>query len=480
MKGIVASIKGKYAVVLTQNGLFKRIKALPGMSVGMETELEQATNGAVSRRKVMKIASIAAAGLLVLGVGFGAYSYTVPYSYIDLDINPSIGLTVNMYDRIIEAEALNDDGEKLLLDKELKHKKLDYGVADLLDSAVQQGYLIVWSEGIDTSAIPSAQENQSTSDSSQPSDGGTQSLIEQNPLDQASIAGPDVGDQSDDGAVSDETTVIENAVMFTVSSSDTKKSNELKKKIENTASMKLEEDNVNSEVLVGEASVEQRDAARELGVTPGKLALIEDALKHTPEKKPDDIKNTAVKDLIEIARNNSKKDQPKKGIPQKKSDNNKASGSEKGVDSANSRESGNTSISNKNSNKNSSSNKNNNNKNDEGNKKEKGNVGNVVKEQSRKTDNSQHTGNNSNNSNNSNSNDKHQRDKMKGPNVKDVLEKSSEALKKEREILKDDFLSQIKDNKNDKPGKNDKPDKNDKNDKNDKTDKNTKTDRTAD
>lgn len=29
VKGIVAEIKGKYAVILTQDGLFKKVRALP-------------------------------------------------------------------------------------------------------------------------------------------------------------------------------------------------------------------------------------------------------------------------------------------------------------------------------------------------------------------------------------------------------------------------------------------------------------------
>ncbi len=371
MKGIVADIKGKYAVVLTQDGLFKRIKALPDMEIGVEIDLDQPSVTKYSRT-MMRITSIAAACLLALGAGVGAYSYTVPYSYIDLDINPSVELTVNIYDRIIGVEALNEDGSMLIRDMSLKHMKLDSGVSTLLNSAVEQGYLEVTQSdagqqsagGTDASGSepqPSADTGEvkdsaavgdtiGTSDTdatiNDATDAIKNSAAEDVKIDVTndaedsgkkddpggkSVPSP-AGDAGNSSGVSNASgkkaadaggsTKIKNAVMVTVSSSNPKKAGSLKKSLEEAASKKLKQDNISSKVLVAQTSLEQREAARRLGVTPGKLALIENVVTNMPEVDLEEIKNTAVKDLLELAR--SKKSES--GNKEKHNESSKAGG----------------------------------------------------------------------------------------------------------------------------------------------------------
>lgn len=259
MRGIVAELNGKYAIILTQDGSFKKIKTAAYMTVGSEIDLNQPAGNFKVTRLITKVSSIAAAALLALGIGYGAYSYTVPYSYVDVDINPSIELTANVYDRIIKVEALNNDGIKLLNSRSLKNVRLEEGVSQLLNIAVEQGYL---------KAEP----------------------------------------------------VIENAVLFTVSSTDGNKSGELKRELTDAASKELDRGNIKSEVLVGEASVKQRDDARKLGVTPGKLALIEDAMGDDPELKLEELKKAAVKDLVKKVRDKKAAEEKEKAAERKEKD----------------------------------------------------------------------------------------------------------------------------------------------------------------
>lgn len=60
-----------------------------------------------------KIALAACAVLIALGVG-GAYAYTTPTAYVGIDVNPSIELGLNCFDRVVSAEGLNQDGQKVL------------------------------------------------------------------------------------------------------------------------------------------------------------------------------------------------------------------------------------------------------------------------------------------------------------------------------------------------------------------------------
>lgn len=283
MKGIVAQIEGKYAVILTQDGSFQKVRAKPYMETGVEIDMDQPSEKFRNTRFAMKVTSIAAAALLALGTGYGAYCYTVPYSYVHLDINPSIELTANVYDRIIKAEALNEDGQKLLKGRNLKHVKIDEGVSDLLGAAVQEGYLADNTHQAGD-AVSSTGEDANTSGNGSNASGGASDNAgdSTNPSNKIPPQGND------------------NAVLLTISSNSSKKSGILKKEITDTASKELDNDKVDSEILVGEASMEQRNEARELGVTPGKLALIEDALEDEPELQLDDLKKNSVKELLKI------------------------------------------------------------------------------------------------------------------------------------------------------------------------------------
>jgi hypothetical protein len=247
MKGIVADIKGKYAVVLGKDGSFTKVRNNGSYNIGCEIDIEKPA--AIKTSLAARVAFLAAGALLVIGIGYGAYSYTVPYSIIDVDINPSLEITTNIYDRIIKAEALNEEGQKLLQAGSLKHSSLDKGVAVILNNAVRQGYL--------------------------------------------------KGDAAD------------NAVVFTIVSEDAKRSEKLRKGIETVAIAELKEEGVKSKVVVGKASRQEHDSAREIGLTQGKLGLIEKAIEAEPGLKLEDLRDVPVKDILKKVRENRKADRRK-------------------------------------------------------------------------------------------------------------------------------------------------------------------------
>ena len=88
-----------------------------------------------------KAASMVAAILLVAFLGLGAYSWTIPVQYINIDINPSVELVINRYNRIIRQNPLNDDGEKLLESVDLQLQKYEKGVHAVIETAKSLGYL---------------------------------------------------------------------------------------------------------------------------------------------------------------------------------------------------------------------------------------------------------------------------------------------------------------------------------------------------
>ena len=88
-----------------------------------------------------KYAAMAAVLVLLLG-GVGVYSQNSAVdSIIELDVNPSIELSVNKKERVVEAKALNDDAVAILEDMDLKGADLDVAVNALIGSMLKHGYL---------------------------------------------------------------------------------------------------------------------------------------------------------------------------------------------------------------------------------------------------------------------------------------------------------------------------------------------------
>lgn len=82
------------------------------------------------RQKHIKLIrfSMAIVCFLVVLAGIGGYfSYTMPVAAISIDINPSIELKINMYDKVIDVKGYNEDGIKLV--EELKVQYMEYSEA---------------------------------------------------------------------------------------------------------------------------------------------------------------------------------------------------------------------------------------------------------------------------------------------------------------------------------------------------------------
>ena len=90
----------------------------------------------------MRYAACAVVMLVLLINGFGFYSiYKVPVSYISVDVNPSIELSLNRLDRVVAATAYNDDGEKILDHLNLRGKTYTAAIDTLLADEDFQKYL---------------------------------------------------------------------------------------------------------------------------------------------------------------------------------------------------------------------------------------------------------------------------------------------------------------------------------------------------
>lgn len=92
----------------------------------------------------MRRAAAAVAACLCIAALYGGglrWQNTRVESVIGLDVNPSIEISVNRKDKILEAEPLNEDGAAVLADMDLDGVDLNIGVNAVIGSMVRCGYL---------------------------------------------------------------------------------------------------------------------------------------------------------------------------------------------------------------------------------------------------------------------------------------------------------------------------------------------------
>ena len=89
---------------------------------------------------IPRMAAVCCMLLLTLAGGW-FWQTRLPYSLVDLDVNPSIQLTASRSDRILKAEAFNSQAQEVLGEMDLRGVPLDVGVNAIIGSMVTQGYL---------------------------------------------------------------------------------------------------------------------------------------------------------------------------------------------------------------------------------------------------------------------------------------------------------------------------------------------------
>jgi hypothetical protein len=209
MKSVVVEKKDGYVALLCDDGRLVRMKDKDfrkGDVINMEEKQERRRMG------FRKIALVAAMFVVLLGVG--ASVYNTPYYYVSLDVNPGIQMEVNRFERVIGAEALNEDAVKIVKGLEAKNKRLEDAIADAVDLIAEEGYF-------------------------------------------------------DDG---------EGAVMLAAIARNQEKAERLAGKLEGIANKQLEKKNKKAEVSSRVLGVEMVQLAKEAGITPGKYNIITNLL----------------------------------------------------------------------------------------------------------------------------------------------------------------------------------------------------------
>lgn len=122
---------------------FDSVRAEPELKDHTRSFLAQKTRGYRTRpaspgRRL--IPAMACLFCLLVGLG-GAKLYFTPTSVISVDINPSLELGVNRFDRVISVEGRNEDGEALAQVLDLRFLDCSQAISTLLSDPTVAGYL---------------------------------------------------------------------------------------------------------------------------------------------------------------------------------------------------------------------------------------------------------------------------------------------------------------------------------------------------
>lgn len=136
-KGVLLEVEGRRGIVLTPDGAFMRVP-LPKGSWEVGAEIQYAD----SRPMAWTRWGVAAAAALILTAGstFGYQSWALaqPVAIVTVDINPSLSLTLNKRDEVLQARGLNADGTQLLAGANYSHRPLTEVVEDVTEKAIAE------------------------------------------------------------------------------------------------------------------------------------------------------------------------------------------------------------------------------------------------------------------------------------------------------------------------------------------------------
>lgn len=116
---------------------FNAIHANENLKINTQAFIAQKTHNytahkAPNYRRIIPAAVTAVCAALAFFAGIKLYF--TPTTHINIDINPSLDLGINYFDRVVSVSALNDDGKKLMETLDIKFSAYDEALRKILDN----------------------------------------------------------------------------------------------------------------------------------------------------------------------------------------------------------------------------------------------------------------------------------------------------------------------------------------------------------
>jgi len=248
MKSVVVEIKAGYAAVLSEDGCISKIKN-KNYIIGQVIEMKSSKFKNIN--KLVMCSALTA--MIAIAGGITLWAYKTPYSYVSLDVNPSIEYSLNRFDKVISITAVNDDGQEILnkleLDK-LENENIEDVIAETVNQISKDGYF--------------------------------------------------------DNSIDND---IDGGIIIATSGEYLDKSDKLAEKLQKSLENEIEEIGEDIKLETISVGLERVQKAKELGVTPGKLNLVEKLQNSSADPESiivEEWLNKPVKDIMRAIKENRK------------------------------------------------------------------------------------------------------------------------------------------------------------------------------
>ena len=255
MKAVVVDIHKGMAAVLLEDGCIVKIQDRNYQN-GEVIHMNQIKD-APARKWIAWVASVA---VFLAVTSTSTWAYMTPYSYVSLDVNPSIEYSVNRFDRVLSVKALNPDGEAIiqhLLKTGLKNKSIQEALQLTVNQIKEYGYLNTTSEA---------------------------------------------------------------GIVIATSGDSLEKADELALELREAVEVELADEQNVVEIEASSVGQELVQKAKELGVTPGKLNLVQklqDSSAKSEEIKIEEWLKKPVKDILKATQENRKAEKAAEKVAEK-------------------------------------------------------------------------------------------------------------------------------------------------------------------
>lgn len=132
MKSVIISKGKKQSVLLTSDGQYVKTRTKKHFEEGKEVTY-------INSNK--KMASIITMFVVMFAVLSFFVAYNVPAYSVSLDVNPSIEYYVNIFNQVIDVNALNEDGSLIANKVDFKNKELKDVLEEAIKTIKELGYI---------------------------------------------------------------------------------------------------------------------------------------------------------------------------------------------------------------------------------------------------------------------------------------------------------------------------------------------------
>jgi len=138
-KGKVIEINSKYAILLTDNMQYKKIKAKEGLSLGSMIYYFKEDLYIKKQNHFSKV--VIAAAIIFMMVFIQPQTIEpIAFGYVSVDINPSVQMEVDKDLNVIKVEAKNEDAESIIKDEWIG-KNFEEVISEIIEAAQDKGIL---------------------------------------------------------------------------------------------------------------------------------------------------------------------------------------------------------------------------------------------------------------------------------------------------------------------------------------------------